>query len=348
VWERLITSYEDSSIREVALGGPETAARTKVVWQVRTATKMPNGHDFPREEDEAHWQKWAESFQQDFVRYWQPAHRGWLKAKAKEDASTNLDVCAVPPGARYRGLENQLYRVEIHKGGQLSDKPTFKWARDNGSIVFPIRKMEGNTVYLDHLGHDDRQTLEPNDWVEVVDDGIALHYDEPITSGWLAQVIKVDPLDLVVILKAPEHVSTSLPSYPENSPRHPFLRRWDYARPKTNDADVPQLADDGALLIEQGKWLILEDGVQIEFVAANGQQQGSANDHYYRAGDYWLIPARTETADVEWPQEINTKGEEEPKALPPHGVTHHYAPLAMVDVNKQTFDLRKTFGHMKP
>ena len=35
VWERLITSVEDSSIREKALGGPDTAARAKVVWQVK-------------------------------------------------------------------------------------------------------------------------------------------------------------------------------------------------------------------------------------------------------------------------------------------------------------------------
>ena len=34
VWERLVTYVEDDSIREVALNGPDTAARTKVVWQI--------------------------------------------------------------------------------------------------------------------------------------------------------------------------------------------------------------------------------------------------------------------------------------------------------------------------
>ena len=34
VWERLVTAVEDDSIREVALGGPDTSARTKLVWQV--------------------------------------------------------------------------------------------------------------------------------------------------------------------------------------------------------------------------------------------------------------------------------------------------------------------------
>ena len=44
VWERFLTYIEDEdrttaelrqSIREVALGGPDTAARSEVVWQVR-------------------------------------------------------------------------------------------------------------------------------------------------------------------------------------------------------------------------------------------------------------------------------------------------------------------------
>src|ERR1700730_17119646 len=35
VWERDITYIEDDSIREVALGGPDTAGRAKTVWQVK-------------------------------------------------------------------------------------------------------------------------------------------------------------------------------------------------------------------------------------------------------------------------------------------------------------------------
>src|SRR6267378_1358383 len=34
-WERHLTFIEDDSIREVALGGPDTASRSKLVWQVK-------------------------------------------------------------------------------------------------------------------------------------------------------------------------------------------------------------------------------------------------------------------------------------------------------------------------
>jgi hypothetical protein len=42
-------------------------------------------------------------------------------------------------------------------------------------------------------------------------------------------------------------------------------------------------------------------------------------------GDYWIIPARTITRDVEWPGPVSA-----PQFLPPHGIVHHYAPLAIV------------------
>src|SRR5262249_21755148 len=51
----------------------------------------------------------------------------------------------------------------------------------------------------------------------------------------------------------------------------------------------------------------------------------------YHAGDYWLIPARTATGDIEWPpyQIPNTN----PTAQPPFGIKHHYCRLALLAVS---------------
>ncbi|HEY0867865.1 MAG TPA: hypothetical protein VGE01_10815, partial [Fimbriimonas sp.] len=43
-----------------------------------------------------------------------------------------------------------------------------------------------------------------------------------------------------------------------------------------------------------------------------------------RTGDYWLVPARTVTGDVEWPQSGGA-----PESLPPHGVNHRRCSLAI-------------------
>ncbi|QGZ38219.1 hypothetical protein GO485_03575 [Pseudoduganella flava] len=41
-WERLVTAAEDERLREVALGGADTAARAQVVWQVRLLPVPPD------------------------------------------------------------------------------------------------------------------------------------------------------------------------------------------------------------------------------------------------------------------------------------------------------------------
>lgn len=76
-------------------------------------------------------------------------------------------------------------------------------------------------------------------------------------------------------------------------------------------------------------WISLEDGVQIQFHVATPNNQ-------YRTGDYWRIPARVATGDVEWPGEVG-----KPQALPPHGIEHHYAPLAIIQADNTSADLRK-------
>jgi hypothetical protein len=102
----------------------------------------------------------------------------------------------------------------------------------------------------------------------------------------------------------------------EFPPYYPFLRRWDQQKGDPRIGGLTLGSDNAAKIIEDNAaWQNLEDGVQIQF------QKGGT----YRTGDYWLIPARTETGDVEWPGPSKN-----PQALPPHGVEHHYAPLALV------------------
>jgi hypothetical protein len=315
VWERHLTSLEDDSIREVALGGPDTATRAQVVWQVKIApiTNQASCETIITEE----WPTW--------VNQWQPQNRGQLKALAKpaEDSSAT-DPCITPPEARYRGAENQLYRVEVHRGGAARSKQarggggaTFKWSRDNGSVIFALPAQTyfsdpaaGTiTLTLEHLGRDSRFGLKEGDWVEIVDDDSVLQG----RADPLLQVQKIDRVAMRVTLQG------SL-EFELNPEKHPMLRRWDHRAGDPNKGGLT--LDQGAALIveDDKKWLTLGDGVQIQFPPASDQ-----TPHQYRTGDYWLIPARTTTGDVEWPGPAGN-----PEARSPHGVEHHFAPLATI------------------
>lgn len=338
VWERLITYVEDDTIREVALDGPDTAARSKVVWQVKITGPLD---------------ACLKPEQLNALFQWE--NRGWLKAMANQ-ASTSADPCIISPDARYRGPENQLYRVEIHRHGtrwdskgvpRTNDKAaTFKWSRENGSAIYPIVTLVvgggTTTITLENLDRDDRFGLAKDDWVEIVDDDYVLQN----SAETLLQVHSVERTNMTVTL-----IGALQTNVGQDSTKHPLLRRWDHKEGNPAEGGL-QLGSDGAALIVEGSgnnWLELEDGVKIQF-----QQPDKDPQNQYRTGDYWLIPARTATGDVEWPREKDSLGKPIPIAKPPDGVIHHYAPLAVITVspvgviNLVGQPCRKSFPPMVP
>ena len=284
VWERELTALQDDSIREVALKGADTAARLQVVWQVRIIDLGDYSYFDPANPRNL----------LDRVRPVRSAGR--LRARAVPNERAD-GPCSVDPESSFRGPENQLYRVQIHRGGDAG-AATFVWSRDNAAVGLAITAIHDHAVTIESLGADDRLSVRADDWVEVVDDDTELH-------PWVAdllQVLSVDPVRHVVRLSgAPTGVDLT---------RHPILRRWDHG-----DGRATEL-DDGALPVEEGSWLDLENGIQIRFDPLKAQ---------YEAGDYWQIPARTATGDVEWPGEPG-----QPAATQPRGVDHHVAPLARI------------------
>src|SRR5262249_39586638 len=143
----------------VALGGPDTAARTRLVWQgksMQTGGANARTCAIPSP----------------------PPFRGWLQAMA-EQTSPSTNPCIIDPTAAYTRPQNQLDRVQINRGGPAGDDPassaTFKWSRENGSVIFPIASGGGTAdVVLESLGRDDRFGLVEGSLVEVQDDRSAL------------------------------------------------------------------------------------------------------------------------------------------------------------------------------
>lgn len=328
VWERHVIYLQDESLREVALGGPDTATRSKVTWRVRAVNETPDGGPIPSElaclSVRGDWSRWVEQ--------WQSTKRGRLKARARPGKTEDTDPCLAAPEARYRG-ENQLYRVEIHTGiAEGEGRAEFKWSSDNGSVVYPIRelatdpKSDTTTATLEHLGRDDRGGLVQGDWVEIVDG----EEDLRLPNASLLKVSSVDSDRRRVTLSG-----SPAPDLGKDPSKPLMLRRWDHRR----GSATKELSSAGTYPVLEGEWIDLEDGVQI-FFEPSDDQEGALQD--YRAGDYWLIPARVATGDVEWPGPP-----EAPLFLPPHGVEHHYAPLGFVTLHGDQIDItdcRTTFG----
>jgi hypothetical protein len=158
VWEREVTAVENPTLREVALGGPDTTTRLQTVWQVRVLPNVGNGATCATADEQL--SGWL-----DIIR----PSAGRLTTRAIGVASPD-DPCLIPPSGGYRGLENQTYRVEIHLAGPAGTA-TFKWSRDNASVATGVSKIEGNNVLtVDRMVWDSVRRFSPGDWVEITDD----------------------------------------------------------------------------------------------------------------------------------------------------------------------------------
>lgn len=302
-FERDISPAQQDSLREAALLGADTAGRAVVVWQIRKLN----------EQEMRRWRELIGDLKSLPVIY-DAAYvalnlllRPGARMRARAIVAETTDPCVISPDARYRGAENRLFRVEIHtpgkfkQDGTIDTPPTFKFSRDNGAEVYPVRDLQGKTVLLDSLGRDHRTAIRVNDWVEVIDDEVVLQQK----ALPLRQVVDVDRHTMTVILdEVPDEKAGT------DQKLHPILRRWE--RPPEN----VRLRDEAH---PKANWIDLADGVQVQFSIAPGWGKS------FRTGDYWLIPTRTATGDVIWPHD-DTK-DRNPLPLEPHGVNHHYAPL---------------------
>ncbi len=279
VWARHVSALEDAALREVALGGPDTTTRMQTVRQVKLLRVDDVGADVHCLSDLDAWNTLT------------APSTGTLCARAEPSEDTD-DPCLVPAQAGFRGLENQTYRVEVHRVGP-GDELGLKWSRENGSVVFSWLEQNGDELTLASTGRDDVLGLAPLDWVELTDDDRELRGE----AGLLVQVLNVNGL---VVTIDPGSETIDLGDFGAN----PKVRRWDIT-----DGEIAYTPADPAVYLD------LEDGVQVALMPGT-----------FRVGDYWSFPARTAITDVEWPSDDAG----DPACVPPHGIAHHYCRLAVL------------------
>src|SRR5260370_32935231 len=144
------------------------------------------------------------------------------------------------------------------------------------------------------------------DWVELCEGHIGGG------AGPLFQVLMADSTRRKVTL-------SGAPAHGDRKHRVFFLRRWDHRAgdPKRGGLELR----DGAAILREGEGnnggLSLGKGLRIQFHKSTPADR-------YRAGNYWLIPARVATGGVLWPHELG-----KPKAVAAHVLQHHSSPLSM-------------------
>jgi hypothetical protein len=365
-WRRLVTALDDPSIREVALGGPTTSSRERVVWQVAA---VPVEGDWVCTDELAATERTT----------------GELAARAQPDEQLS-SPCLIPPQAGYIGLENQFYRVEIVDSGDAYDlaaapdtlpvtgfpagQPNQLTVAALGSLavgaaveVFrtgpgsdPIEATFGHVIAVDGLtltlstilpafGPTDTPTLR------VVGAAFVVSRD----NGSVATTVEaIDGVEVTVRDTGPDEVlgfavgqlveisddrieMESLPGQLRQIADIDQARRIIVLRTPAEALDADPSGVDPALHPKLRRWdaagavRFRPDGsgwIHLE----NGNQVRFVDGHY-RRGDHWTFPARAATVDarsgtIEWPQDGGA-----PALRPPLGIERHRCVLGHVDID---------------
>lgn len=288
-WERLVTPIDDPCIKDVALGEADTTVRQQTVWRVVVERSIA---------DETTERRTCCQIMHDPA----PSISPGLMTTDTDDTS-GQGHCLPSPQAAYRGLENQLYRVEVHRGGTAAEA-TFKWSRENGSVLTRIVAVSGSVVTVDSLGPDANLGFAPLQWVEISDDSDEFG-QQPNRPGELRQILTVD--------REHRQITLTMPGPSVNvAAGHAKLRRWDHDDSAATINGVP---------MAPGGWHSLENGIRVQFSEAQP----------FRPGDHWLVPARSATGTLEWPPCDGDGAEFQPA----HYTRVHRAPLACLHFERE-------------
>lgn len=330
-WLQPVSAVEDAELFEVALGGPDTGTRMRLMRRV---------HIEPVAAPSDCHKAW-----ESLTAQWKASGLGTLseeneivpdtKLKVEFDPGTiPVDLCTPTAGGGYLGAENQAIRV------QLVDAASFTWGFDNAAPLYRVQVGTGGTVI--------KMMNEPKDqahWplagqtVELLPWSAVLPNNEKLAerSGFLVQVdSSYDPDKKEFTLKAP--VPTGFGAEWKNRPDAAqlglgtneffYMRVWNRGSDPTPLASIPFVT---GIPVPLG-----QTGLKIT-ITGNDRQPD----------DHWIIAARPESPNrvVPWLLEDGRA---------PHGYRRFYAPLGVIEwtaafvgtkleVTKNVHDCRETF-----
>jgi len=280
VWQRDVSYIEDPNLVDKAVG-VDTTGRRQTVWQVKfvDVSNVPGGVT-PATPDAA-IAPWEELIL--------PSPSLLTNGSVP---STSSGPCSLSPATGYTGLENQLYRVEIHQTGIAASGPTasgtqppsgtatFKWSRENASVATSVLAISSATnskgatasqLTVQSMGRDQVLGFSPGDWIEIIDDYLEL-------DGQTGELHQIDSINSAAKTITLDSVLSTPGNFPLNSTgqtnpgRHTRIERWDQSGTvyESDGATVwIDLDADGATgdipVPPPGTSLILENGITVAF-----------------------------------------------------------------------------------
>jgi len=268
--EQEVSAVEDSALREVALGGPDTAQRLRLIQHI---VRQETGASTCPTALAAAQTKWAAEGLNFDDRTMRLVSATTLQVSFS-DGLTTPTPCEPEAQVGYLGAYNQLIRVQVGLD-QATQTNTLVWGFDNASFLYRVTVADDlRTLRLLSCPVDDLHKPRANQAVEVLRSAAQLSAttDDYVasTTGFVATLEKDYASDTQSIT-----LPTPLPAEYKDASQTPvvFLRVWEEeVKSYTPGATVP----------------LGTTGLQVTL-------RTSGNEPLH-VGDYWLFAARPDTA----------------------------------------------------
>ena len=230
--------------------------------------------------------------------------------------------CCLAPNTGYTGLENQLYRVEIHLPFAGGKPATFKWSRDDACRHRRHRHRQRRRY---PARPKPRPRQRPALLRQRLDRDHRRHPRTPGPARRTPPDQATDPSNTITLFTAVTVANYPVDASGNTKPeRHTRIRRWDQkGKIFKSDAvtvwtDLDAVGATGDIPVPPaGTTLLLEDGVTVGFGMAAGGLD-------FQTAQFWTFAARSADGTVEFLD-----------SAPPRGIHHHYARLAVVTLPAQ-------------
>jgi hypothetical protein len=294
--EQEVSAVEDTALREVALGGPDTAQRTRLIQHIVRSGTDASTCDDARASLAKHWASEGLTPHYDTMRLLSSA----TLQVSFPPSDQSPDPCEPPATGGYLGADNQLIRIQI-SSVDGNGNYRFVWGYDDASFLYRVQPLDSQNLKLQSRPVDQYHRPRAGQAVEVLRSAAALGGDNFIASATGVVSTLTIPYDSdlqTVTLPA----GSPLPAAYQSADDNPmvFLRVWEEEKPV-----VPGTPTD-----------LGKTGMQITLQAAGG---------IFHVGDFWLIAVRPITPTKVYPQRFYDGPQ------PPDGPRLWFCPLAVID-----------------
>jgi Family of unknown function (DUF6519) len=332
VTELEVSATEDPDLLEVALGGPDTTQRIKLLRRVRRLAVDASNCASAWQQAVARWSEQGLAFDPETMRL-QP--RISLQVGFTQDPTTT-DPCDPVATGGYLGTDNQLIRV---RAGADRDGPYVLWGYDNASFLYRVKRVTPNGMLLTLTSDppDGFHVPQKNQVVEILPTAAVLGVEPDQTSpGGSGQILRVaaNPVGILSSLTSP--YGPVVPDDPTN-----YL---------AVDTPVQLLAGTNLpLFVRVWQAKLARPGSGTELVIADPNTGISTGLTVTLSGDsvadaFWQIAVRPSTPQGVYPEELLTKPQ------PPDGPRRWVCPLAVIDwggeVEASVTDCRNPFDNL--